>query len=171
MLWYLAIQHAALGQRDQAVADAEAAVALFERRGKPQAAWFARHLQAYRANESGTDLGGATIDRTAAPVPSLPGGVFVPGAWEAQLTAPAAAPTMAVSGPRLLDMALSATAAMASFLGSGLKTTPPEVREKRLQTCAACEYHTGLRCRVCGCFTGAKAAMAHEECPIGKWQG
>jgi hypothetical protein len=49
------------------------------------------------------------------------------------------------------------------------ETTLPEARDKRLQTCAGCEYHTGLRCRVCGCFTGAKAALAHEECPVGKW--
>jgi hypothetical protein len=68
-------------------------------------------------------------------------------------------------------MAFSAADAMARFLGSGLKTTPPETRQQRLDTCAACEYHTGLRCRVCGCFTGAKAAMEHEECPIGKWPG
>ncbi len=169
LLWYLAIQYALLRRPEQAIAQAEATVALFERMGKPQAAWFARHLQAYRASAAGDELGEASGDEPLPPVQPLPGGVFVPGAWEAQLAAPPAAPEKVVSGPRLLDMALSATTAMVKFLGAGLKTTPPEAREKRLQTCAACAHHTGLRCRLCGCFIGAKAAMAHEECPMGKW--
>ncbi|HKI30702.1 MAG TPA: DUF6171 family protein [Gemmataceae bacterium] len=167
LLWYLAIQHAALGQRDEAIARADAAVALLERMGKPQAAWFARHLQAYRSAESGAGIGSASA-QASVPPETLQGGVFLPGAWERQLAPPrSAAPP--VTGPRLLDMALSAATALAKFLGSGLKTVAAETREKRLQTCAACVYHTGLRCRVCGCFTGAKAALAHEECPIGKW--
>ena len=72
-------------------------------------------------------------------------------------------------GPGLLRMALSATKAMANFVGSGFKTTPPDVQQKRIQTCAVCEHHTGVRCRVCGCFTQAKSRMLHEDCPIGKW--
>jgi hypothetical protein len=28
---------------------------------------------------------------------------------------------------------------------------------------------TGLRCRICGCFTAAKARLDHERCPAGKW--
>jgi hypothetical protein len=66
-------------------------------------------------------------------------------------------------------MALSATKAMASFVGSGFKTTPPDIQQKRIQTCIACEHHTGLRCKVCGCFTQAKTRLLHENCPIGKW--
>ena len=66
-------------------------------------------------------------------------------------------------------MAMSATKAMASFVGSGFKTTPAEIQRKRLETCAACEHHTGLRCKICGCFTNVKSRMLHEDCPIGKW--
>jgi hypothetical protein len=69
----------------------------------------------------------------------------------------------------LLRMAVSATKAMATFLGTGMKTAPVELQQKRLNTCATCEHHTGLRCRICGCFTNVKARMLHEDCPIGKW--
>ena len=44
LLWYLAIQHAALGQRDEAIASGQAAVDILERMDKPQAGWFAHHL-------------------------------------------------------------------------------------------------------------------------------
>jgi hypothetical protein len=64
---------------------------------------------------------------------------------------------------------MSATKAMAGFAGTGFKTTPPETWRKRIETCAACEHHTGLRCRICGCFTNVKSRMLHEDCPIGKW--
>jgi hypothetical protein len=66
-------------------------------------------------------------------------------------------------------MAVSAAKAMAKFLGSGFKVVPDEVYRKRLQTCAVCEHHTGVRCRLCGCFTNAKAWLPHEDCPIRKW--
>jgi len=144
LLWYVAIQLATLGQRDDAIARAQAAVDLLARRGKPQATWFAHHLHAYRTAGTGARLGGA----------------------EASGATPPAAPA---DGPRLLDMAFSAARSMAQFLGSGWKTTPPEARQQRQQTCAACEHHTGLRCRLCGCFTSLKAALTHEECPLGKW--
>ena len=66
-------------------------------------------------------------------------------------------------------MAMSATKAMAGFAGSGFKTAPAETQRQRLQTCAACEHHTGVRCKICGCFTHVKSRMLHEDCPIGKW--
>jgi hypothetical protein len=66
-------------------------------------------------------------------------------------------------------MALSAAKSMGRFAGSGFKTVPQQTLQRRLQTCATCEHHTGVRCRLCGCFTSAKAPLAHEECPIGKW--
>jgi hypothetical protein len=58
---------------------------------------------------------------------------------------------------------------MARFIKAGMKPVFPEVYEQRLQTCAGCEYHTGLRCRICGCFTNMKANLVHEQCPAGKW--
>jgi hypothetical protein len=58
---------------------------------------------------------------------------------------------------------------MAQFLGSGFKTASPETSAARLAACASCGHHTGLRCRICGCFTAAKARLDHERCPAGKW--
>jgi hypothetical protein len=75
----------------------------------------------------------------------------------------------AADGPGLLRMALSAARSMGRFVGSGFKTTPPWALQQRLQVCANCAHHTGVSCRLCGCFTKAKARLAHEECPIGKW--
>ena len=77
--------------------------------------------------------------------------------------------TKATAGPGLLRMAMSATKAMAGFAGSGFKTAPAETQRQRLQTCAVCEHHTGVRCKICGCFTNVKSRMLHENCPIGKW--
>ena len=50
----------------------------------------------------------------------------------------------------MLRMAMSATKAMANFVGSGFKTTSVETQKQRLQVCAVCEHHTGLRCKICG---------------------
>jgi hypothetical protein len=66
-------------------------------------------------------------------------------------------------------MALSAARSMGRFAGSGFQAVPAEARRRRLRVCAGCEHHTGVRCRLCGCFTGVKASLAHEDCPLGKW--
>jgi hypothetical protein len=58
---------------------------------------------------------------------------------------------------------------MAAFVGSGFKTASAECYRARLATCAACEHHTGVRCRLCGCITAAKARILHERCPAGRW--
>jgi len=68
-------------------------------------------------------------------------------------------------------MALSAAKAMGKFLGSGLKTVPRPLYQARLETCATCPHHTGVRCKLCGCFTTVKARLPHEKCPAGKWPG
>src|SRR5262249_43630066 len=73
-----------------------------------------------------------------------------------------------VKGPGILGMAFSAMKSMAKFLGLGLQTASQETRQERLRVCAECEHHTGLRCRLCGCFMDVKARLLHEECPIGK---
>jgi tetratricopeptide (TPR) repeat protein len=162
ILWYLAIQLAELGQREQAIAQAQAAVDFLTATGKPQAAWFAHHLLQYRSSANGAGLGEAPP--TAASPQAMFGGSITTNFW----TTPAA-PQHTTSNPGLLRMAFSAAKSMAKFLGSGFKTASPAIQQQRLQTCAACEHHTGVRCRLCGCFTNLKARMAHEECPIGKW--
>ena len=123
----MAIQHAALGQEGDAIAHAQAAVTLLERTGKPQAAWFAHHLHAYR--EAGP---------AGAETPELPW----PGATVATTDdmRPAGPPAVAKAarGPRLLDMAFAAAQSMAQFLGSGWKTATSETKEQRLRACASC---------------------------------
>jgi hypothetical protein len=68
-----------------------------------------------------------------------------------------------------LRRGFSAMKSLAWFVGSGMKRVPSEVYQARRNTCQDCEHHTGLRCKLCGCFTSVKAWMPHEECPIGKW--
>jgi tetratricopeptide (TPR) repeat protein len=163
LLWYLAITHAELGHRDQALVHAQDAVELMKQLGNPQASVFAEHLRKFQAGETGAALAAAPSPATAGSAAYL-GGVVEAGLWAAP--ASSAAPA---TGPGLLRMALSAAKSMAKFVGSGFKTAPPLTVQLRLQTCAACEHHTGMRCRLCGCFTNAKARLAHEHCPIGKW--
>ena len=168
LLWYIGIQHAELGQRDQAMVQAQAAIELLEKMHSPQAAWFADHLHRYRSGETQGGLGGKTEPGRAASPEVFWGGSVVVNSWDRQpgLNALARRP---LKGPSLLRMAISASKSMVKFLGSGLQSAPAAILQRRLRTCAACPHHTGLRCRLCGCFTHVKARMAHEECPIGKW--
>jgi len=166
--WYRAIQLAELGLRDQALASAEATVELLGRMRKPHAGWFAEHLHRYRIGAMKTGGTGSNAGRLVAPPPSFGGGPIVASGWSTT-PGPSGGAEQTASGPGLLRMAVSATKSMAQFVASGLKTLPSHIQQKRLRICATCEYHTGLRCKVCGCFTNAKARLAHERCPIGKW--
>jgi hypothetical protein len=66
-------------------------------------------------------------------------------------------------------MGLSAARSVTRFIKSGLKLADAETLEARLRACSGCEHHTGLRCKVCGCFTNVKTRLAPEACPAGKW--
>jgi tetratricopeptide (TPR) repeat protein len=166
LLWYVGIQHAELGQRDQAIAQAQAAVDLLKKRGKPQAASFADYLEWYRKGATGILAQSIPKPEPGAASDAFFGGSIVASAWSAE-SSPAS--PQQTSGPGLLRMAISAAKSMVTFFGSGFKMVTPPIHRKRVETCAACEHHTGLRCRLCGCFTNAKAWMGHENCPIGKW--
>ncbi len=145
--WQEAVQFAELGQLQEAIARGEAAIRMMQMMGKPDAG-MVRRASATLSRAGDTGLGLYEPNRGA--------------------TGPAQAAS-SPRGPGLLRMAASAAGAMAKFLGSGMKTTPPDVAKQRLQICRTCEHHTGVRCRVCGCFTGAKSKMLHERCPIDKW--
>jgi tetratricopeptide (TPR) repeat protein len=155
LLWRQAIALADLKRPEQAIAKAKASAAFLRADGKPEAEWYEAQIEKYRTDPS----------VLSASKPDFMGGPIYAGA----VTTVPAAPTDPKAGPGLLRMALSATKAMAAFLGSGLKTAPVDVQEARLAVCRACPHHTGLRCRICGCFTNVKSRMAHERCPIGKW--
>jgi tetratricopeptide (TPR) repeat protein len=165
LLWHLGIVHAEASQRDQAVAKAQEAIDLFEQMGNPQADWLESQLQKYRAGEIGVPQG-AAAPAAGASAPFFGGQIVASGwtdsePWQGQM--------QGTSGPGLLRMAFAAMKSMARFAGSGFKAAPASIYQKRLQTCGQCQHHTGLRCKVCGCFTSVKAWMPHEECPIGKW--
>ena len=167
LLWYEGIQHAELGQRELAIAKAEESIELFKAMGRPQAAWYGSHLQKYRMGlyEEAPAATGAGVNLSPH---SYLGGAIVASVMPG---GPAQAQTasQANSGPGLLRMAMSVTKAMATFVSTGMKAAPPDIQQKRMQTCAACEHHTGMRCKICGCFTHVKSKMMHEDCPIGKW--
>jgi tetratricopeptide (TPR) repeat protein len=169
LLWFQGIQLAELGQRDTAIARAQDAVTLFTKLGKPQANWYGAYLQKYRMGLFDTWPTPAAAGVAAGPQAYL-GGAVVAGVMAGPQGGGSTTPK-STTGPGLLRMALSASKAMAQFAGSGFKTTPPEVQRQRLQICSTCEHHTGLRCKICGCFTSAKSKLLQESCPIGKWPG
>jgi tetratricopeptide (TPR) repeat protein len=161
LLWLLARQHAALRESAQAVARGQASVELRIQLGDPNAGWYADSVRRYQAGEAARAL----------PQPAAALGASPPGDPVPDASAP---PNLwrtlePVTEPGVVQMAFSAAKSMARFIGSGLKTVPAATHRQRLQTCGACVHHSGLRCRICGCFTGAKARMAHEQCPLGKW--
>jgi tetratricopeptide (TPR) repeat protein len=159
LLWTQAITFADLNQRDEAIARAQESVDLLRKLGKPEASWYGAQLQRYRMDFAG--MGGYGSGPSAQNVMSGPMGGSVMTAGQTA--------TDQTTGPGLLRMAVSATKAMMKFIGTGLKAAPADIQRKRMATCQSCEHHTGLRCRICGCFTNVKTRMAHEQCPIGKW--
>jgi tetratricopeptide (TPR) repeat protein len=168
LLWLQGIQLAELDERDVAIDKAQQAIALFTKLGKPQASWYGAYLQKYRMGLFDNGPMPAFAGVAAGPEAYL-GGSLVASVVAGQIPNPAQANPKGTTGPGLLRMALSATKSMAQFAGSGFKTTPPEIQRRRIQTCATCEHHTGMRCKICGCFTAAKSRLLQESCPIGKW--
>lgn len=160
LLWTRAIAYADMNRRDEAIACAQESIDLLRKLGKPEASWYGAQLQRYRMDVSG--LGGYG--------PGMGGQVTMAGPMGATTSTSQPGADQS-TGPGLLRMAVTATKAMMKYIGSGLKATPADLQQKRIATCQTCEHHTGIRCRVCGCFTNIKTRMAHEQCPIGKWPG
>jgi tetratricopeptide (TPR) repeat protein len=167
LLWQMGIVHSEKGDRDQAVARAQDALSLYRQVGNPQVDWLEGQLQKYRAGQISAPLAGVGLAEP--PSASIFGGQIVTSGWTDQGFLPSQ--SHGTSGPGLLRMAFSAMKSMAHFAGSGFKPAPTSIHQKRLQICSQCEHHTGMRCRICGCFTSVKAWMPHESCPIGKWKG
>ena len=67
----------------------------------------------------------------------------------------------------LRNLALSAAQA-----ASDPRPTPRTLKERRLEICNVCEWFDGqqLRCKACGCYLVAKAALRGSKCPKGKWE-
>jgi hypothetical protein len=122
-----------------------------KRLGNPTAAWYAHHLANFRSDPT--------------PLTNVP--TYPTSSMGAN--SKAIPPRQTSDGPSMLRMALTAAKSMAAFVGSGFKATSSEAYRARLTICAKCEHHTGVRCRICGCITAAKAKMLHEKCPAGRW--
>ena len=162
LLWRVAIEHAELDRPGQAAAHARAAVALMRRLGLPQAAWYAHHLDGFHSGGPGATI--AALAPAGGAEMGYPGGAIDTTSVAARVAPPPS------GGPGPLRMALSAAGSMAKFLGSGFRTASADLHRARVEACSTCEHHTGLRCRVCGCFTAAKARLEHERCPVGRWR-
>jgi tetratricopeptide (TPR) repeat protein len=161
LLWQQAVQHAELGQREQAIAGAESAIGVARGIDAPQAELLSAHLQRYCDGGNG-GAGNASNGRSV-----IGGTMFVSAAPHD--AGPSSAAGTDSQGPGLLRQGLAAARSVTRFVASGLKLTDADSLRKRLDTCSTCEHHTGLRCKVCGCFTNVKTRMASETCPAGKW--
>lgn len=66
-----------------------------------------------------------------------------------------------------LDLAKSLAAESAKWIVAGMPLTPDKIRADRLGACAPCEHldPDSQRCKVCGCFVGAKVWLATAQCP------
>ena len=163
LCWIMAVQHAELGERDQAVTKARQALALYTELGDPSASDLNDALQEFVA----------TVDGEMAPKsegPTSPGGnEFTFGNVASSQSNSMASGLLAQHGPRMLWQAFSAAKSLARFVGTGLKTVDATIHQQRLSACAICPQHTGVRCRVCSCFTSIKAWLPHEKCPLGSW--
>jgi hypothetical protein len=127
LLWYAGIQNAELGRRDLALAQAQEAVDLLRSLGKPQADWYAHHLENYRTNNTGGTLPAASATGPGGSAEDYLGGSIVASVMASQQPAP----WSSANSPGLLRMAISAAKSMAQFLGSGFKTATPAVYQAR----------------------------------------
>jgi tetratricopeptide (TPR) repeat protein len=160
VLWKTATAWADLGQREKALQFGEATVGLQRSLGRPQAEVYRQHLEKYRGGDAGSQWPETTGQAGAAysPSPGLTG-----------LASDGAGPDRVPSGPGYLRMAATAAKALYKFVGSGLKTVSPQTLQERLTCCGVCDQCTGMRCRVCGCFTHLKARLPLDDCPLGRW--
>jgi hypothetical protein len=74
-----------------------------------------------------------------------------------------------VGRPSRMRQAMTAAAAIAQFVGDGMKTTTPEEQSDRKMICSECPLNNNGRCDGCGCFVDLKIPMRLQDCPAKKW--
>jgi tetratricopeptide (TPR) repeat protein len=168
LLWLIAIQDAETGQRETAILGAQTAIDLFKKTRSPAVGWLVETLRRYRSGELADAAGGLGGIGDLKAESRVGMETWTVGAGSL-VASPGPSGEQVPTGPGLMRMAIAATKSLARFLGSGLKTVSAAAHERRLQTCGTCPHHTGVRCKLCGCFTTVKAWLPHEQCPIGKW--
>jgi len=74
-------------------------------------------------------------------------------------------------GPTFVEQVKKVGKATAAWIAAGSPLRTTEELAECNAICQACpEYQPLLnRCGKCGCFLSAKARMATETCPLGKW--
>jgi len=177
VLGHLAAVYAKMRDHDQAILTYQQALALARELGDARhEADILWHLAIQHAELGRRDLaitdGQAAIDRlrstdnpkAPAYAESLEQYVLPSAGNQLQVPDPAQE-----QGPGILRMALSAAKSLVNFAGSGLKVVSRDIYLKRLEACGGCANHTGVRCKLCGCFTSVKARLPHESCPLAKW--
>lgn len=56
------------------------------------------------------------------------------------------------------------------YLWNGLPVIAPKaIIDHRVAICGKCRFKDGHFCRKCSCYIEAKACLASEECPDGRW--
>lgn len=74
---------------------------------------------------------------------------------------------------RVLRMTTNATKAAGRVIAAAVSgrrvLVAPEVRERRLDVCRACDENPRGRCMKCLCIVSRKTRLATESCPMGKW--
>ncbi len=157
--WSIGVCYEELGGRDLALRFGQTAVDIFQRLESPRASVYAEHLERFRSGN--LRLGNHPAENESEEIPS-----WAMGGPHMDVSTLPSGPG---SRPSFLKMAYSLTKSMARFAASGFKTVSREANQERLEVCAQCEHHTGIRCKLCGCFTAQKAWLPHEHCPINKW--
>lgn len=95
------------------------------------------------------------------------------GAWQGNTIVEAGV----AEPPGLLRKAVNLAGAVAQHVMAGMQQATPEVKRLRLKICETCIGHGGFwdpvkricKHKACGCNVEAKAAMAEQKCPIGRW--
>ena len=75
-------------------------------------------------------------------------------------------------GPSFWNTVSNFSRAMYDWSKKGFEVSSKEESERRLNICKSCPLYENLRCKHadCGCFVNAKARVATESCPVGKWE-
>jgi tetratricopeptide (TPR) repeat protein len=155
LLWFEAILNADLGRPEQASSLAQAAIDIHATLRSPHIGWLSSHLKKYRPIAPAKTIAGRH-----------PGGYYT---GPATVIASVPASSGSTGDPAVLRSAWNAMKALTSSSTSGMKTVPTPTYKKRLELCAECPEHTGVRCKACAAFTAAKAWFPYEQCPLSKW--
>lgn len=118
------------------------------------------HLGYFQQWEECRGIGQRFIDCTASKETAVSIPAEVPA--ESLLSSPTAMPS-------LWQQAKNLGSAVTKHTKSGFVHVTEEVKQERLNICAACPFLSGDKCTKCGCHLPTKTSWSTSHCPIGKW--